>query len=213
MSLMAKLLLKFFTPFFWGLCLLAPLFFYQLGYFGEREFDQGSQLPEQSLLVENAKRLIGTPYDPLMGKHDNIGSDLGFMVCSDVPNIAYGLSGYSIKLALAQDFRKNPSAYDARHGNNPANPYFHRRARNLYAFFKSRGKLKAADAGKPKVGDLAFYRKTPKGYIAHVALVSQVTNQGYKLIESAPKTLFVQEVSAQSPIERGWILVGFGQLY
>ncbi len=210
MSLIVRFLPKFFLSLILALVFLTPPLLALAGYFGERNFDQGNQLPDQKTLIQNAKTLIGAPYDPLMGGHGDIGSNLGFMVCSDVPNIAYGLSGYSLKRALADDFRRNPSAYDRRHGNTPKNPYFHRRARNLYAYFQSQGRLRTASNYRPRVGDLAFYRKVPKGAIAHVALVSQVSSQGYRLIESAPKTLFVQEVSAQSPIERGWVPAGFG---
>lgn len=184
---------------------------YSVGYHGERNFSKGSKLPSKVLLIQNASKLKGALYDPLMGMHGNIGADLGFMVCSDVPNIAYGLSGYSLKLALAKDYKKNPSVYDSRDGNNPGNPYFHRRARNIYAYFKSIGQLMPSSYN-PSVGDLAFYKNTKNGYIAHIALVIGETEAGYKLIESAPKTVLVQEVSNSSPIERGWVLSGYGKV-
>jgi uncharacterized protein YijF (DUF1287 family) len=183
-----------------------------LGYHGQRDFHTGNELPTEEMLIRNARTLIGTPYDPFMGMHGNIGAKLGFVVCSDVPNIAYGLSGYSLRQALKRDYSINPSAYDSNNGNNPRNPYFHRRARNLYAYFRSTGRLMPA-SHKPSIGDLAFYRKSLKSNVAHVALVSTVTSDGYKIIESAPKTVVVQEVSNTSPIERGWILSGFGNVY
>jgi uncharacterized protein YijF (DUF1287 family) len=87
------------------------------------------------------------------------------------------LSGFSIKLALAEDFKQNPSAYNSENGNNPRNPYFHRRARNLYAYFKSQDRLMPTNY-KPSIGDLVFYKKAQNGYISHVALVSEITLMG-----------------------------------
>lgn len=185
---------------------------YALGYRGQREFDVGSTLPEPSQVVAHAKQLSGTPYDPLMGKFGNIGADLGFIVCSDVPNIAYGLAGFSWKHALAEDFFRHPKAYHPLNGNNPNNPYFHRRARNLYTWFSQQGKLMPASY-IPAIGDLVFYKKQGQKYISHVALVINTTDNGYRLLESAPKTLFAQEVNDTSPIERGWVFSGYGKVY
>ncbi|MCP4323108.1 MAG: hypothetical protein GY787_14945 [Alteromonadales bacterium] len=63
----------------------ASIFF--LGFNDQRDFDQLKELPKSSLVVKNARALTGTPYDPLMGVYNNIGADLGFMVCSDLPNL------------------------------------------------------------------------------------------------------------------------------
>jgi len=147
-----------------------------------------------------------------MGKYNNLGAKFGFIVCSDIPNLAYGLTGYSLRNALASDFKRNPSAYNSANGNTPSNPYFHRRARNLYAYFSSIARLEPIDY-RPSMGDLAFYRNTKNGWVNHVALVSSTNQKGYSIIESAPKTVLTQEVDAESPIGRGWILSGFGSLY
>lgn len=195
-----------------GFLIIAGVLLYSLGYQGEREFDSGTKLPSQSEVVANAKLLRGTPYDPLMGMYGNIGADLGFIVCSDVPNIAYGLSGFSWKNALEKDFVRNPGAYQTANSNNPSNPYFHRRARNLYAWFRSKGKL-MPNTYKPKAGDLVFYKKNEQSYIAHVALVTENNEDGYTIMESAPKILIAQEVSGDSPTKRGWILSGYGKVY
>ena len=196
-----------------GLCLvvLLALIVYALGYHGPRDFPNRMDVPTQENLIKNAYRLRGAPYDPWMGAHDDMGSKLGFVVCSDVPNIAYGLSGFSIREALRRDFQLHPEAYDASDGNTPRNPFFHRRARNLYAYFKANNLLLPATA-KPSVGDLVFYRRTPKGIIAHVALVTKVTSNGYAVMESAPRTLFAREATHTSPVRRGWILAGIGHL-
>ena len=185
-----------------------PGMIYGLGYHGPRQFKELGPKPPVAEVILHAQSLKGVPYDPLMGEHDDLGGRLGFMVCSDVPNIAYGLAGYSLAALLAQDFKRQPWAYDSRHGNKPGNPYFHRRARNLFAYFKANQLMPQ----EPKAGDLAFYSKTPNGMIAHVALITKVTDQGYQLMESAPKTLVAQEVTDQSPLNRGWIFRGFGRL-
>jgi len=185
---------------------------YALGYWGERQFDAGTILPAPSEVVAAARKISGAPYDPLMGMYGNIGSRFGFVVCSDVPNIAYGLAGFSWKKALAEDFFRNPFAYESAGGNNPNNPYFHRRARNLYAWFHSKGKLKSV-LYKPAIGDLVFYKKRGQRSISHVALVISSGSDGYTLMESAPKTIIAQEVDDKSPIERGWVLAGFGKVY
>jgi uncharacterized protein YijF (DUF1287 family) len=192
------------------LILIAAL--YSLGYHGPRAFASGDSLPPVEKVVASARQLIGTPYDPLMGRHNNIGGKVGYIVCSDVPNIAYGLSGYSLKKMLEKDFEKHPAAYNTADGNKPGNPYFHRRARNLYAYFVVNGKL-IGPAGEPALGDMVFYRSHPKGYIAHVALVTEAGPDGYHVVESAPETLWTKELPGKSPIERGWLLAGFGRMY
>ena len=133
-----------------------------LGYHGPRLFagvaasDAASSLPALAEVVAHARSLAGVPYDPLMGTHGNIGADAGFIVCSDVPNIAYGLAGYSLQTVLERDFVRHPAAYRSDHGNVPGNPYFHRRARNLFAYFRVNGRVLAPDA-LPRAGDLAFW--------------------------------------------------------
>ncbi len=195
--------------------LLVGLFgLYRAGYHGPRNFSaENGALPDSKQVAENARRLVGTPYDPLMGRYGNIGAKFGFIVCSDVPNIAYGLSGFSLKRMLEEDYRKTPSAYgESSSGNKPGNPFFHRRARNLYAYFKNNNRLFSSTSG-PSVGDLAFYKLKSHEYVAHVALVTEVSAANYMLVESTPDTLFAREVPGPSIIKRGEILVGLGRMY
>jgi len=204
--------MKKFTTFTLLLLLIFPLIIYTLTYKGEKRFTDAGGLPDINTVIANARSLSLTPYDPLMGQHGNIGGKLGFIVCSDIPDIAYGNAGYSFEVLMRNSFRKNPAYFDSANGNNPDNPFFHRRARNLYAYFASIQSLKPASY-TPQAGDLVFYRKTPSGYIAHVALVTAVSEEGYKIMESAPRTVLAQEVDMLSPISRGWILAGFGKVY
>ncbi|MDD2720599.1 MAG: DUF1287 domain-containing protein [Gallionella sp.] len=186
---------------------------YAIGYHGQRSFQYPlAVLPEVSNVVKAAKELSGTPYDPLMGAHGNIGATAGFIVCSDVPNLAYGLAGYSLQTMLERDFKVHPNAYNTANGNVPGNPYFHRRARNLFSYFQANGRALPPDA-IPKVGDLAFYQHDPKSYVTHVALVTAVEGNRYWVMESAPETVLAKEVSGTSPISRGWLLVGYGRMY
>lgn len=194
-------------------CLILLGGVFAVGYHGVRSFgSQFNQLPDPKELVRNALSLSGTPYDPLMGMYGNAGAAAGFIVCSDVPNLAYGLSGYSLQAMLEADFKVHPAAYNTANGNKPGNPYFHRRARNLYAYFQANGRVLPPNS-LPGVGDLVFYRHVPASYVSHVALVTAVEGNTYRVMESAPKTFFAQEVSATSPMSRGWLLVGFGRMY
>jgi uncharacterized protein YijF (DUF1287 family) len=184
-----------------------------LGYRGERSFtDASAALPDVGRVIAGARRLAGTPYDPFMGEHENIGAKAGFIVCSDVPNIAYGLAGFSLQKMLERDFSLHPQAYNSAYGNQPGNPYFHRRARNLYAYFQANGRLLPPGAN-PAAGDLVFYRGSSDGYISHVSLVTAVDGAGYRVMESAPETVLAQEVPGASPIARGRLLAGFGRMY
>ncbi len=186
---------------------------YTIGYHGERSFaSRVDLLPEAGSVVTHARSLQGIPYDPLMGGLGNMGAKAGFIVCSDVPNLAYGLAGYSLQSMLENDFKIHPSAYQTANGNEPGNPYFHRRARNLHAYFKANGRALPPDA-MPKVGDLAFYDHDKTGGISHVALVTAVEGGNYLVMESAPETFFAKELSGASVIHRGWRLIGFGRMY
>lgn len=196
-----------------ALIFILPLTWAVVSYKGPKRFSgHNTKLPQLDQVLDNARSLIGTLYDPFMGQHNNIGGRLGFIVCSDVPNIAYGLSGLSLETILRNDFKIHPAFYNSSNGNTPGNPYFHRRARNLFSYFKANNRLYDAKS-KPKVGDLAFYKKATDQIITHVALVSSVNLNGYTVIESAPKTLVASENDSDSPISRGWVFMGFGRMY
>ena len=180
-----------------------------ISYKGQKDFYYTyNSLPDKAQVVQNAKELIGTLYDPLMGRFYNIGGKLGFTVCSD----AYGLSGFSIRKILEEDYKTNKNKYNSDNWNVPDNAYFHRRANNLIIYFKNNNKLYLPTC-LPQLGDLAFYKRKNSKRITHVALVSHVFNNKYKLIESDLKTIFASEVKSESILERGWILVGFGRFY
>jgi len=194
------------------ICFLSLAFAYLSGYHGERSFARADELPDRALLIKNARKLERTPYDMLQGRFGDIGSKLGLIVCSDVPNIAYGRSGYSLKAMLEKDFAVHGLAYSSEVDNSPRNKFFHRRAKNLFSYFVANGHLMPPNS-TPTVGDLAFYRNTTNGGITHVALVTNVENIGYHIMESAPETIFAKEEPSGAPIKRGMILAGFGRMY
>jgi hypothetical protein len=94
----------------------ASVFIFRSGYHGPREFPVSKTgLPSPETVIANARGLAGAPYDPFGGKYGNIGAKAGFIVCSDVPNIAYGLSGFALQRMLEEDYKGHPSSY----GKNP----------------------------------------------------------------------------------------------
>jgi len=191
---------------------ILPITLFFCGYHGQRSFSELGALPQATAVVANARTLKGTPYDPFMGAYNNLGAKWGFIVCSDVINLAYGKSGFSWQKQLQQDFVAHATFYDSRDGNNPTNPYFHRRARNLFSYFKANHRLESP-AYKPSPGDVVFYRKSVNAPIAHVTLVTAWDGDRYRVMESAPRTLFAQEVDQASPLNRGWVVAGVGRMY
>lgn len=185
---------------------------YLVSYHGPRSFSAAARLPNSQSVVSHARSLKGVPYDMLQGKFSDIGAKLGLIVCSDVPNIAYGRAGYSLRAMLERDVQIHPERYGSSADNDISSPFFHRRARNLYTFFKANNRLFSPDT-QPRIGDLAFYRNTPAGNISHVTLVTQTTGNGYSVMESAPETVFARELNGAAPIKRGLLLAGFGRMY
>jgi hypothetical protein len=66
---------------------------------------------------------------------------------------------------------------------------------------------------QPKPGDLVFYKKLQHSHPTHVALVSEITpDGGYRIVESAPRTVLTAERPGDSPSKRQWIPLGIGRL-
>lgn len=163
-------------------------------------------------VVAAARELEGTFYDPLAGRCGNLGGRLGFIVCTDVPVLAYRKAGFSIQDLLAADFKVHPSAYSTEGGNTPSNPYFHRRARNLFAYCQANSCLYPMTS-RPQIADVVFYKKPKDRTVTHIALISRVKEgDGYWLIEATLGTLVAQEWSHSDIESRGWIPQGFGRL-
>jgi uncharacterized protein YijF (DUF1287 family) len=163
-----------------------------------------------SKVIGEARNLKGILYDPLQGQLGNIGGKLGFIVCIDVPLIAYQNAGYSIKKVMEADFLKHPEHYNTKNGNTPENFYFSRRARNLYAYCKGNNKLIQLHKN-PQAGDVVFYRRKNDLSVSHIALISIVkSNNSYWMIEAYP--VLTAEISNSKVEKRGWIPVAFGRI-
>ncbi|HEX7066247.1 MAG TPA: DUF1287 domain-containing protein [Bacillales bacterium] len=148
----------------------------------------GNEISNQKEIVMKAESLAGTLYDPLKGAFSNIGGRMGFIVCTDVPRIAYADAGLYFQQILTIDYRQNPDHYDTENGvNTPATDYFFRRVRNVYDFAKGNGFL-IEKADQPKVGDVVFYSQY------HATLVVGVyPNETYDEVEADPDLIFVKE--------------------
>ena len=148
----------------------------------------GDGISNKEEITAKANSLVGTLYDPLKGGYGNIGSKLGFIVCIDVPRIAYANAGIYFQALLTKDFEAHPEHYDTQNGmNTPKTPYFFRRVRNVYDYAKGNGLL-IYNNSTPEVGDIVFYGRY------HATIVVKVNKDGtYDDVEAHPKLIFVQK--------------------
>lgn len=145
-------------------------------------------IPNKKDVAEAADKLVGTLYDPLKGGYGNIGGKMGFIVCIDVPRIAYAKAGIYFQNLLTNDFKAHPEHYDTQNGmNTPDTPYFFRRVRNVYDFAKGNGYF-IKNSTTPEVGDIVFYGRY------HATMVVKVYSDGtYDEVEAHPKLIFVKK--------------------
>lgn len=165
---------------------------------------------ERSRVVEEGRKLIGLWYDPIQGYFNNLGGRMGLIVCMDVPRLAYRNAGASIKKLLEADYRAHPEHYGKRDGR-PGDPYFDRRARNLYSYCKHNGCLDMV--GPPEPGDVVFMSHSRTGWVTHIAMVSAVNADGkYQVLEASRDEWYVtREQDGEKMLNRGWIFRGFGR--
>lgn len=165
---------------------------------------------DRSRIVEEGRKLIGIWYDPAQGYLNDVGGKLGLIVCMDVPRLAYRNAGTSIRKLLEEDYRAHPDHYGKRDGR-PGDPYFDRRARNLYSFCKHNGCLDLS--GPPEAGDVVFMSRGPNGWISHIALVSRVDSGGaYSVVEASRDEWYItREENSKKMLGRGWVFRGFGR--
>lgn len=165
---------------------------------------------DRAQIVTEARKLIGLWYDPAQGYLDNIGGKLGFIVCMDVPRLAYRNAGTSIGHLLDADYKAHPDHY-GKHDGRPGDPYFDRRARNLYTYCQYNGCLDMT--GPPEPGDVVFMSHGPTSWITHIDLVSSVAPDGrYTVVEASRDEWYVtREEDGQIPFRRGWTFRGFGR--
>jgi uncharacterized protein YijF (DUF1287 family) len=129
--------------------------------------------------VAYARSMLGTPYDPFMGRYGDPFGAVGFVVCIDVPVRAYEAAGVSLPSLLREATHEHPDWFTIGPSNLPGSPFFYRRVRNYHPLFRHHPALTAADT--PRVGDWAFFGKT------HIALVVNVEQDGrFQVVEASP---------------------------
>ncbi len=164
---------------------------------------------ERAMIVAEARKLVGVWYDPAQGYFGDIGGKLGLIVCMDVPRIAYRNAGASLRRLLEADYAAHPGHYGKRDGR-PGDPYFERRARNLYSYCKHNGCLDMS--GPPEPGDVVFMSRGRGGWISHIALVSEVGDGAYRVVESSRDEWYLtREEDGGRMLGRGWVFRGFGR--
>jgi len=127
--------------------------------------------------VKHGHEMINTPFDLLMGRHDNLLGKAGFVVCVDVPTRSYLRSGVAMPGLLKKCSKEHPEWFHIDQTNNPSSEFFYRRVRNYYDLFKHHPNLEAGN--QPKPGDWIFYGRF------HTALVDSVDADGnYKAVEA-----------------------------
>ncbi len=165
---------------------------------------------DRALVVEEARKLIGLWYDAAQGYFNDIGGKMGLIVCMDVPRLAYRNAGTSIRKLLSDDYKAHPEHYGKRDGR-PGDPYFDRRARNLYSYCKHNGCLDMV--GPPEPGDVVFMSHSQTGWVTHISLVSSVGTDGrYSVVEASRDEWYItRELDGEKVLGRGWIFRGFGR--
>lgn len=151
-------------------------------------------------VAANARRLNGTLYDPFKGGCSDIGSVMGWIVCADVPRLAYAKAGYDLDVAVK---KSTPTGNVERSA---------RRTRDVHAFLSENGWMVLE--GAPLLpGDIAFFAKESGGTPMHCALVTEAGQAAdARFAESTGRTVFSGEVRLAEILERGWKSVGVGRI-
>ncbi len=165
---------------------------------------------DRARVVEEARKLKGLWYDPAQGQFDNLGGRLGLIVCMDVPRLAYRNAGTSLKKLLEADYRAHPEHYGKGDGS-PGDPFFDRRARNLYSYCIHNGCLDLS--GPPEPGDVVFMSHGATAGITHIVLVSSVGADGsYRVVNASRDEWYItREEDGATALARGWTFRGFGR--
>jgi hypothetical protein len=188
--------------------LIAFIVYWKVSYHGNMntDIDNKSNVTVESV-IESAQGLNGILRDPFNGKYYNIGGRLGFIVCTDVPRLAYLNAGYSIDKEMAEDYKTHPEHY--RKGEIPG-PYFARRVRNIYDFLKAKNQVLSLDE-TPRPGDVVFYGGKARKP-CHIAMIVRVIDKHkYYLIESIPQSRLSKELS-NAEIEKRSVPIAFGRI-
>ena len=148
---------------------------------------------EDALLA--ARKLMGRPYDQLMGEKDNIGYRLGGLVCVDVIITAYEHAGIYFEKELRDYYKKHPRVFSYRSWNNPYDGNFARRTRNFRSYFASRGMLLKKD--EPLMpGDIVMFGA------GHIAMIEKVNGDDYTVFEASGLKVVSQRASKADIMKR-----------
>jgi len=132
--------------------------------------------------LDGARKLIGRPYDQLMGGLNNIGWKLGGIVCIDVINLAFEKAGVYFEKELRDCYKKTPWYFSEKRWNNPWDKNFARRVKNFRAYCRAKGYI-LKQGKKIKPGDIVMFGT------GHIALVESVEKDDFTVIESAGKRI------------------------
>jgi uncharacterized protein YijF (DUF1287 family) len=165
---------------------------------------------DRARIVAEGRKLVGLWYDPVQGAFGNVGGKISLIVCMDVPVIAYRNAGTSIRRLLEADYAAHPEHYGP-HDGRPGDPFFERRARNLYSYCEHNGCLD--QAGPPEPGDVVFLSRGKSAPITHIALVAAVEPDGrYRVVEASRDDWYAtREEDGGRIFARGWTFRGFGR--
>lgn len=155
----------------------------------------GDGVPNIEDALKAARKLMGRPYDQLMGEKDNIGFRLGGLVCVDVITIAYEHAGIYFEKELRDYYRKYPKVFSYRSWNNPHDGNFARRTRNFRSYFFSRGMiLKKREPLRP--GDIVIFGA------GHMAMIEKVNGGDYTVLEASGLKVISQRASKADIMKR-----------
>ncbi|MCX8094174.1 MAG: hypothetical protein N3E50_08425 [Candidatus Goldbacteria bacterium] len=89
--------------------------------------------------LNNAKKLIGRPYEQLTGEYRDVGFKFGGIVCIDLINLSYEKAGIYFEKELRDFFNKKSEIFRNKSWNNPDDRCFARRVENFEAYCRANG--------------------------------------------------------------------------
>lgn len=155
----------------------------------------GDRIPNIEDTLNNARKLIGRPYDQLSGEFRNVGFKFGGIVCIDLINLSYEKAGIYFEKELRDYYNKNPEIFKNRRWNNPKEKNFARRVENFEAYCKHRGLVLKNDKNL-NPGDLISFQGK------HIAMIEKVIGDDFIAIEAAGKRYFTRRTDKKGLYER-----------
>ncbi len=156
----------------------------------------GDGIPNIENVLNNARKLIGRPYEQLGGEFRDAGFKFGGIVCIDLINLSYEKAGIYFEKELRDYFYKKKKIFRNTSWNNPNDRCFARRVENFEAYCRDRGFILKNDKDL-KPGDLISF--TGK----HIAMIEKVLDDGdFIAIEAAGKRYFTRRTDKKGLYER-----------